>query len=422
MAEFIYERPPLYPKQRDAVFNDARYAVVEASTKSGKTYACIAWLFEQAIQGRPGQHFWWVAPVSVQARIAFDRLSRGLPIAGVTLHRSDLSIHLPNGATIWFKSAERPDSLYGEDVHAAVIDEATRMREEAWHAVRSTLTSTRGPVRIIGNVKGRKNWAYRFARRAEGGDPEVHYARITALDAVEAGLFEADEIDDARRHLPEGIFRELFFAEPSDDGGNPFGIEAIRAGIGALSANDPVAWGWDLGRAQDWTVGMALDRSGQVCRFIRFQAPWNEIERRIVAETGHVNALVDSTGVGDVILDRLRDQGHFEGFHFTSQSKQQLMEGLAVAIQQRELCFPDGEIVSELTAFEYEYTRLGVKYTAPAGMHDDCVDALALSVHAFRNHRSHEIPDAPLPSQSLSRAELEDLRDSPGYWPSASEY
>jgi hypothetical protein len=31
------------------------------------------------------------------------------------------------------------------------------MKEDAWTAIQSTLTATRGPVRIIGNVKGKKN-------------------------------------------------------------------------------------------------------------------------------------------------------------------------------------------------------------------------------------------------------------------------
>jgi hypothetical protein len=61
------------------------------------------------------------------------------------------------------------------------------------------------------------------------------------------------------------------------------------------------------------------------------------------------------------------------------------MEGLAVAIQQREIRYPDGEllpgcvIVDELEEFEYEYTRTGVRYTAPQGLHDDAVNALALA-------------------------------------------
>jgi len=43
--------------------------------------------------------------------------------------------------------------------------------------------------------------------------------------------------------------------------------------------------------------------------------------------------------------------------------------------------YPQGVIVSELDVFAYEYTRTGVRYSAPDGMHDDCVMALALAVY-----------------------------------------
>lgn len=69
-----------------------------------------------------------------------------------------------------------------------------------------------------------------------------------------------------------------------------------------------------------------------------------------------------------------------EGFVFTSPSKQMLLEGLAVAIQQGEIRYPDGLLVTELEAFEYTYTRTGVRYSAPEGLHDDAVCALALAV------------------------------------------
>jgi hypothetical protein len=72
-----------------------------------------------------------------------------------------------------------------------------------------------------------------------------------------------------------------------------------------------------------------------------------------------------------------------EGFRFTGPSKQQLMEGLAVAIQQQQVHYPDGPIVNELEAFEYVYTRTGVSYSAPEGLHDDCVCALALAWRHF---------------------------------------
>ncbi len=70
------------------------------------------------------------------------------------------------------------------------------------------VVATRGPVRIIGNVKGRQNWAYRLARMAEQGTPDMAYFRLTAYDAVKAGVLDAEEIEDARRALPESVFRE----------------------------------------------------------------------------------------------------------------------------------------------------------------------------------------------------------------------
>jgi hypothetical protein len=71
--------------------------------------------------------------------------------------------------------------------------------------------------------------------------------------------------------------------------------------------------------------------------------------------------------------------GRFEGFKFSATSKQQLMEGLAVAIQQQQIHVPAGVLVDELETFEYAYTRTGVHYSAPSGCHDDAVCALALA-------------------------------------------
>jgi hypothetical protein len=382
---FIYERPPLYPKQEAALFTPARYGLIEASTKSGKTVGAMAWLFEQAVRGRSGDNFWWVAPVSAQAAIAFDRFKKDLPQVAFTANETHKMLTIVNGTRIWFKSGDRPDSLFGEDVCAAVMDEATRCKEDAWHAIRTTLTATKGPVRIISNVKGRNNWAYRMARRAEAGDPDMHYAKITARDLIDAGMLSADELADAERHLPAPVFRELYYAEASDDQGNPFGLAAIRRCRAPLSSRNPVVWGWDLAKHIDWTVGVALDEEGVVCRFERRQGTWEQIFETIVTLTGDVSALVDSTGVGDPIVDRLQrvSGGMFQGFHFSAPTKQQLMEGLAVTIQQQRVRFPDGPITAELETFEYEFTRTGVHYCAPEGLHDDCVCALALAVRLY---------------------------------------
>lgn len=379
-----YERPHLYPKQLAAIFEEKRYSLIEASTKAGKTAGCITWIVEQALQGQSGYNYWWVAPVSDQARIAFRRTMRALPSELYTANLTDKTITLFNGAVLWFKSGDKPNSLYGEDVYAAVIDEASRMKEDAYIAIRSTLTYTRGKVRIIGNVRGRKNWFFKLARRAEHGDDEMAYHKIVAADAVAAGVLDGKEIEDARTQMPEQSWRELYLAEPSDDGGNPFGLQHIAGCVvPTLSTNPPACWGWDLAKRQDYTVGIAVDRFGYVCRFERFNGmPWPDIINRIIAATGSTPALVDSTGLGDPIVDQLQrvPGSRFEGYHFTPASKQKLMEGLAVSIQSRGVTYPPGPIVQELEQFEFVYTRTGVRYSAPEGYHDDCVVALSLAV------------------------------------------
>jgi len=239
----------------------------------------------------------------------------------------------------------------------------------------------------VRNVKGRKNWFYALCRRAEAGEAGLSYHKLIAADAVDAGVLAEEEVSDARRILPDAVFRELYLAEPSDDSGNPFGIAAIANCLEPLAQTKPVVWGWDLAKHVDWTVGIALDEYGRTCRFERFQGPWNSTMEKIVSSTGSAPALVDSTGVGDPVLEMLqrRPGTRFEGYNFSSSSKQKLMEGLAVAIQKREVTFTDGPIRMELENFEYEYSRTGVRYTCPEGMHDDCVCALALAnIHRTR--------------------------------------
>lgn len=388
--QWQYQRPELYPKQEAAIFDPARISCIEASTKSGKTVGCMSWIFEQAWVAPSGRNYWWIAPYYGQATIAYSRMKTGIPPQIKYYNDHKLFLKLNNGNTIWFKSAEKSDALYGEDVYAAVIDEASRVRQESWWAIRSTLTATLGPLRIIGNVKGQLNWAYRLARKAKAwqeewdgtGENQYAYHRITALDAVEAGVFPRSEMESAREDLPEEVFRELYMAEATELGTNPFGIQAIRdCTVPSLSDSNAVVWGWDLARKRDWTVGIGLDLYGRVAKFHRFQKDWPETVETILAATGNAPALVDSTGVGDVVLQQLeRDGGrNFIGFMFTQRSKQQIMEGLSLAIQRGEVYFPNGVIVDELESFEYEHTRTGVRYSAPEGLHDDCVCALALA-------------------------------------------
>ena len=387
--------PKPYAKQHAAIADPARIVVIEASTKSGKTAGCLVWLLQKAWnEGKRGQAFWWVAPVYSQAKnIGFARLKSMLMQADPnkriwSSHDSELWVELFNGARIWFKGSDNSDSLYGEDVQAAVIDEATRCREDSWIAVRSTLTATQGPIRIIGNVKGRRNWVYTLARMAEGGADDMAYHKLTAFDAVDAGVLPRAEVESAKKVLPEHVFKELYLAEPTDDGANPFGIQAIEKCIGPLSTAEPMVFGIDLAKSVDYTAVIGLDDEGTVAVCERWHGTdWKTTVARIVEMVGTSFALIDSTGLGDPVVEQIQAEcPQVEGFKFTSSSKQQLMEGLAHAISSETIRYPAGWLKTELDIFEFEHTRTGVRYTAPSGSHDDGVCALSLAVRAFKQH------------------------------------
>ena len=407
--------PSLYPKQHNAIYSEARYALCEAGTKTGKTAGCLVWFLEQAMRmGKDGRNFWWVAPVYRQAEIGFKRTRRMLRSADPdgrtwTANTTRLECTLINGGCMRFLSAEKPDNLYGEDVYALVVDEATRCREEAWHALRSTITATNAQVRLIGNVKGRKNWVYHLARKAEAGEPNHHYSRITCWDAVEAGILTREEIEEAERDLPPYVFRELYLAEASDDEGNPFGIEHIRGCIKGdaqwIGEGPVIAWGGDLAKYHDWTVMIGINAAGEVCAFQRWQSDWRNTTRRIIAMVEGTPAIIDATGVGDPVFEDIALAcGAAEGERFTAAKKQEHVYGLASALHQREIGLPGGNhvIVSELESFQYsvnintEGRITGVKWEGPVNGHDDCVTALACAVQCFRDRRYHPRIDAAI--------------------------
>ena len=389
MTAYNYKRPFVTDYQRAILDSPARYTVTAAATKVGKTASHIIWLFEQALKLDENKSVWWVAPVYQQAEIAFNRMRTQISDKGFfKVNESKLRLTTPTGSIIQFKSAEKPDNLYGDDVYAAVFDEFTRAREDAWFALRSTLTKTEGKCKLIGNVKGKKNWGYKLAERARMGEPNYEFHRITAWDGVNAGILSSDEVYQAQRDLPAHIFSELYLAEPTEDGSNPFGLSFISNCIRPLSGK-PVEWyGIDLAKYTDWTVIIGLDADYNVAYFDRFQMDWAQTEQNIIQLVGQTPAAIDSTGVGDPIVEKIqRVCPRVIGVKFTSTSKQQLMEQLTADVHAGAIGFPEGIIADEMRNFEFEHTQTGMRYSAPTGLHDDAVCALALARHCSQRNK-----------------------------------
>ena len=223
------KKPNLTSYQNNFLYNDSRFTITEASTKVGKTFSHIWWLFENAHApwNRPNYNHWWVAPVYSQAKIAFNRMKVKVSANGMyKINESNLIITTPIGTHIHFKSAEKPDNLFGEDVYSCVFDEAPRARVEAFYALRSTLTATKGKMKLIGNFGGVSNWMHHLKEKALT-DPKYAYFKITAYDAVAEGILDAAEVEQAKKDLPDRIFKQLYLAEAQDVDDQIYSYDAI---------------------------------------------------------------------------------------------------------------------------------------------------------------------------------------------------
>lgn len=180
-------------------------------------------------------------------------------------------------------------------------------------------------------------------------------------------------------------------------------------------AGDPYCWGVDLAKHTDWSVAIGLDENGRVAACERWQSDWKSTKERLTGLIGSSPALIDMTGVGDPIVEDLqRSCMGIEGYVFTGPSKQRLMEGLASAIHQQLIRIdPQYQVlISELESFEYIVKTTadgriqGVQYSAPPGMYDDCVCALALAAEMMRTR-----PIAPVCSVGAITAMVDEEDD-----------
>lgn len=368
------ELPTPHLNQKKILDADRRFIVVMCGRRFGKSELSQILIIKEALNG--GQVA-YITPTYGLAQVFFERLAKVLPFKS---NISKLKIYCPNEGSIEFFTGERLDNLRGRKFHLVIVDEAAFIAdlEDGWNnSIRPTLTDYEGRAVFLSTPRG-KNFFYSLFMKQ--GENDWQSFKFSTYDNPH---INPREIDEPRIQLPEVVFEQEYMANPSENSANPFGNAFIKRCVKPISAQPIVCYGIDLAKSVDYTVIIGLDKDGNVAYFDRFQMDWHNTKETI-KRLPPAPIVVDSTGVGDPILeDLLREGVNIEGLKFTSQSKQQLMEGLASAIQQGRIGFPEGVIVDELDVFEYQFTSHGVRYSAPSGFHDDTVMALAL---AWQNH------------------------------------
>jgi len=315
-------RPKLAEYQRAFLYNKERFTVTEAATKVGKTLSHSWWLFETA-HNPPnlGDECLWLAPTYQQADMVFSDVVRKVaPTGAYVINRSDLTIETPKGGILRYRTAEKPDNLYGpSNIVAIVGDEFTRWRPSVWPVVRSLATARRCPVKLIGNYIGEENWGHRLAMDNQH-NPEWAYHRITAYDAVKAGIMAAEEVESARGSLPPSVFSALYLCEGTADPS----MLMEWAHINDIFTNDHVAHGQkaltcDVARyGSDKTVLMLWSGLRVEYIYVYQGQATNETAAAIlqIAKQEGVQRsriVIDDDGVGGGVVDLIRGCVPFNG-------------------------------------------------------------------------------------------------------------
>jgi hypothetical protein len=410
--------------------SEARFRIVCAGRRWGKSLAAAQEALCSAIQ--PETVGWVIAPNYGLAEKIFREvlwtLKRKMPEWIEKESESRMFIKLKNGSIIEGKSAENIDSLVGEGLDWAILDEAARLPEAAWYqAIRPALADKEGWAMIISTPVGR-NWFYKIFTRGQDSKFPL-YASWTFPSKTNPFLAPV-ELQEAKGTLPERVYKQEIEAQFLDDSGAVFRKirDCVRGDFEGPIPGRKYVIGADLAKSVDFTVICVIDTATRhIVHFDRFnKVDWSlQLQRIAEAAKAYNNAsvLLDSTGLGDPVLEELRLKGvGAEGYILTNTSKKQLIEGLAMSIEKQDISFPDiPELINELEIYEYEMTRAGnIKYNAPEGnFHDDTVISLGLAVSALKSRAIEPIFD--FGSGNIYEAEEQEDRPAmvPAYEPGA---
>jgi len=375
------------PHEKQKLFHksDARWRILNCGRRWGKTECAIAEALRLSFK-KSMQRGWIVAPTFPLSQEDWRTLNKIIPInliKGEPLKAERKFIFI-NGSEIELKSADNEASLRGAGLDWCILDEASRIKEDSWNALRPSLSDKQGKGIFISTPKG-KNWFYRIyllGKENKEGYESWHFPSNTNP------YFPAEEWEEARENYPIDWFSQEYEANFLDD------VAAVFRNIGAAvkgEFEEPIAdkryfAGVDVAKYQDFTVVTIMDEAKHVVYFDRFnKLNWEVQKIRIANAFKKYKAVgfIDSTGVGDPIYEDLFKILPMQiwGYKFTNDSKMNLITNLQVAFEKSEISFPNIEIlIDELEAFEYEMLPSGkFRFNAPENYHDDCVISLALA-------------------------------------------
>jgi hypothetical protein len=375
----------------------ARFKYLAAGRRWRKTTLAMITAVMAALDGRT---VFWGSNTYDQSRIGMAE-TRKATGAVAQFNQTRMEALFPTGGKIVFRSLDNPDNARGHTADGIVIDEASLVVPEAWYEVlRPVISDTGGWALFIGTPKGR-NWFWRESMAAaDHADTAAWQIPTLGVEIRDGRLYRKPhplenpdflfaEAEAMFRSMPERTFRQEFMAEFIEDAGLVFRNvrEVSRLRPGSLSANHAYVMGVDWARSYDWTVLSIIDATARqqvaIDRFNRIDYQFQLERLKAQAEMWRPGVIVaEANAMGTPLIEQLQRDGlPVIAFTTTAQSKAQIIEGLALAIERGDVALLNNETqIAELEAYDMVRLPGGMfRYSAPQGMHDDTVMALALA-------------------------------------------
>lgn len=198
----------LHRGQIDPYGSSARFKVIVAGRRWGKTELAKALLLTSALK-REGVYR-YIAPTLRLARRTIWRrkLKRAVHPSWLAKppNETNMEMEFKNGSIIEVMGADDPDSLRGEGVSGAVLDEYADMRGETWpEAVRPSLADMGGWALFIGSPKSFNHFHDVWQR---GFSPEHPLWASWQFRSVDNPLLDPEEVEEAKRTTDPRTFRQ----------------------------------------------------------------------------------------------------------------------------------------------------------------------------------------------------------------------
>ena len=346
-----------------------------------------------AIHGYP---VGWFSPTYKLLIEVWAEIVEALKPVTVRKNVQERRIETINGGLVEMWSLDDPDAGRGRKYMRAIVDEAAMVRDlyGIWNAaLRATLVDMRGDAWFLSTPKGHNGFWQLFQNGQDDQQSEwASWVRPTLSNPY----IDPGEVEAARLALPDRVFRQEFLAEFIDDAGGVFrGVMQAATATeqsGRITGHDYVI-GVDWGKHNDFTVLAVVDMTtNELCYLDRF----NQIDYAV--QTSRLKALAsrfqpvtvtaESNAMGEPIIEQLQRDGlPVQAFKTTNATKTAVIDALAMAFEQGAIrILNDPVLVGELQAYEMERLPSGMlRYSAPEGMHDDTVIALALAWSGVSN-------------------------------------